>query len=70
MNATERNGLNDAVANVHRYGFHDPKNFVVGLLDCGWEPGAAFTEALCEQCPDLDFDDVEDWVEEWRSGTD
>ena len=58
------------MSSVHRYGFNDPRNFVLGLLDCGWEPGAAFLEALCEQCPDLDPDDVEDWVAEWERETD
>ena len=58
------------MSSVHRYGFGDPRDFVFGLLDCGWEPGAAFLEALCEQCPDLDPDDVEDWVTEWERETD
>ena len=51
---------------VHKFGFGNPRDFVLGLLDSGWEPGAAFLEALCEQCPDLDPDDVEDWVQEWE----
>ena len=54
------------MSSVHRYGFGNPRDFVVGLLDCGWEPGHDFLTALCEQHPDLDPDDVEDWVTEWE----
>ncbi len=51
---------------IHKFGYTDPREFVIDLLDSGWEPGDAFFEALSEQCPDLDPDDVEDWVQEWE----
>ena len=51
---------------VHKFGFTDPRDFVMGLLHSGFEPGQAFLEVLCEQCPDLDPDDVEGWIEEWQ----
>ena len=54
------------VSAVHKFGFGDPREFVVGLLDCGWEPGTEFTEVLCTHLPDLDPDDLEDWVTEWE----
>ena len=57
------------VSSVHKYGFEDPRKFVQGLLDCGWDADHNFVEALCERHPDFDSDDVEDWIEEWKSGT-
>ena len=57
------------MSTVHKFGFDNPREFVVGLLDCGWETGTAFTEVLCNHLPDLDPDDVEDWVTEWERET-
>ena len=51
---------------VHKFGFDNPREFVLGMLAIGWEPGDEFLEVLCEQCPDLDPDDVQDWVAEWE----
>jgi len=55
---------------IHKFGYTDPKEFVIDLLDSGWEASDAFLEALGEQCPDLDPDDVEIWLEEWKRETD
>ena len=54
------------MTSVHKYGFGHDRDFVIGLLECGWEPNHTFLEALSEQLPDLDVDDVEDWIEEWK----
>ena len=55
-----------ASESVHKFGYTDPREFVFDLLDSGWEQGDAFFEALGEQCPDLNPDEVENWVEEWE----
>ena len=59
-----------ASESIHKFGYTDPREFVIDLFDSGWEPGDAFLEALSEQCPDLDRDDVEDWVTEWEREND
>ena len=51
---------------VHKFGFDNPHEFVLGMLAIGWEPGDEFLEVLCEQCPDLDPDKVQDWIAEWE----
>ena len=55
-----------AIQSIHKFGYTDPKGFVIDLLDSGWDPGDAFLEALGEKCPDLDPADVENWIEEWQ----
>ena len=54
------------MSSIHKFGFDNPREFVLGMLDSGWEPGDEFLEVLCEHCPDLDPDDVQDWVAEWE----
>ena len=55
-----------AIQSIHKFGYTDPKEFVIDLLESGWEPGDAFLEALGEKGPGLDPGDVEIWIEEWQ----
>ena len=35
------------MSTVHRYGFNDPRNFVLGLLDCVFRRANELNPALC-----------------------